>query len=94
MDAYTLTIAASAAAVIAAAICWRYSPDKRARRRHARDMRTLNERRRVLEQQVAAEWLRVKGQLAVHDPEAMLLRLLAIHPEIHDLQAAPKRGGT
>jgi hypothetical protein len=90
---YGLCLLAAAAATCAASAGWWYSPDRRAHRRHARDMRTLNQRRIALERQVAAEWLRVKGQLAVRDAEALLLRLLAVHPELHDLQATPKQGG-
>jgi hypothetical protein len=84
---YTLCILSTAAAVAAAALGHYLRPAARDKRKRARQMRMLRARCQVLEQQVANEWLRVAGQLAVHDAEALLLRMLAVHPELHDLQA-------
>lgn len=80
MTPLTLTIAAVLAAAAAAAIGHRYSPA----RQHRRQQQAVAQHRRLAR-------LRMDGHLAIHDNEALFLRLLAEHDEMHDLAAATIR---
>jgi hypothetical protein len=87
---YLLCAASCAVALLAAGIGYR-RPVARARRAQRRQIRALDQQRRDLEARVADEWRRIHGQLAVRDAEALMLRLLADHPELHPLQARTRR---
>ncbi|NUW45586.1 hypothetical protein [Nonomuraea rhodomycinica] len=76
MTPHTLCILAVAAACAAAAIGHFHNPNRRARQRQQRDAAARRRHDRI----------QMAGMLAVHDPEALFLRLLADHPELSTIR--------